>query len=1136
MDIHTIKHIMSKYISILLLAFLPFSIYCQSTTVNSFDFESTTRDTVVEFPNKDHNSYERILMHYTMRCKDGLVSTGSDRNLGCGEWDYSCNTYVVDSTRVDSLLTRSDEFNMPGFAGDVFNYTNNPTYTFYESTKQRVTYDNVITEFKSDIASSSDTADYSFGENSSRIKLAYIVSADFLLEEDMDRITGIEFSIDDGETNIKDLKVKVAETSETDVDLALSSSLDWQEVVNDNYTLTVENNTLKFHEDYRWDDSSNVIIQISYEKSENTSFQLSAEDFNTNRAVVIDATDAYYKSFSNVGGIRVDQPFNDIKEEITISYWLKGSDVLPINSTTLEGNDSANRRQINIHHPWSNGQIYWDCGNDGSGYDRINRPTDNESQIKNQWNHWTFTKNATSGEMKVYLNGEMWHSGTGKFKSIDMNALNIGGSITNNSLFYYGDMDEVRIWNKELDAQTINSYMHKSVDDAHPNRANLMLYYKFNSEDSEIEDYSGNEKTGIVNGIVNTRKWDTESFNFDARQTTFLPNHKLIRGFYMQSVEEIKTLDSLINFPQLINHYRLDGTDLELVWSDNYYEAKDANVYNEEGDVVGTRTYDIDGSFDKGELIYYSKFPTAYELMSFVTPYGIGLDFGLDGLTWTFDVTDFGPILKNSKRIYMTAGGQWQEDMDISFEFIDGIPDRDVIDINQIWPVRSTGYQNILSDWRYEPRQFTYDDNVDAYKIRTAITGHGQEGEFIPRIHSINVSDFIDSWSVWKECSENPVYPQGGTWVYDRAGWCPGMATDVRDFDVTDYFKFAQTPTIDYTVNTASGDSRYYVNSQLIEYGKPNKETDAGILSIINPSPNIEYGRFNPVCSSPIVTIKNHGSKQLKSAIIKYGISGVSELTYEWTGNLSFLSFQRVELPAGIDLTLGGEGSEFFARIETTDDEYTSNNELRTPIEITDHYTDDIIIEMRTNNVSFETSYSVEDKDGNTIFEKKGGSLSNNTTYRDTLSNLNGCYQIKVTDTDGDGISWWANNDGNGYVRVKQEGVAWKSIATDFGSFVNYTFTSGIISNTKDIELVKNVNLFPNPGHDNVLISNLDSWDSSINVSISNLSGQAIYNDVASKHMINNRPLKALNELAEGVYFINLRDSKKMSTLRFVKM
>ena len=262
----------------------------------------------------------------------------------------------------------------------------------------------------------------------------------------------------------------------------------------------------------------------------------------------------------------------------------------------------------------------------------------------------------------------------------------------------------------------------------------------------------------------------------------------------------------------------------------------------------------------------------------------------------------------------------------------------------------------------------------------------------------------------------------------------------------------------------------------------------------------------------------------------------MSELTYEWTGNLGFLGDQRIELPAGIDLTLGGEGSEFFARIETTGDESSSNDELRTPIDITDHYTDDIIIEMRTNNVSFETSYSVEDKDGNTIFQKNGGSLSNNTTYRDTFTNLNGCFQIKVTDTDGDGISWWANNDGNGYVMVKQDGEAWTSIATDFGSFVNYTFTSGIISNTQDIELVDNVNLFPNPGHENILISNLDSWDNTLNVSISNLSGQAVFNDVVSKQLINNRPFKALNALPEGVYIINLRDSKKMSTLRFVKM
>ena len=55
-----------------------------------------------------------------------------------------------------------------------------------------------------------------------------------------------------------------------------------------------------------------------------------------------------------------------------------------------------------------------------------------------------------------------------------------------------------------------------------------------------------------------------------------------------------------------------------------------------------------------------------------MTPYGIGLDFGMEGKTWVFDVTDFGPILKGEKRILMDKGGQWQEDIDIRFEYIEG--------------------------------------------------------------------------------------------------------------------------------------------------------------------------------------------------------------------------------------------------------------------------------------------------------------------------------------------------------------------------------------------------------------------------------------------------------------------------------
>ena len=41
--------------------------------VQAFDYNSATRDSLITFPTGDHNQYEKILMHYNMRCKDGLV-------------------------------------------------------------------------------------------------------------------------------------------------------------------------------------------------------------------------------------------------------------------------------------------------------------------------------------------------------------------------------------------------------------------------------------------------------------------------------------------------------------------------------------------------------------------------------------------------------------------------------------------------------------------------------------------------------------------------------------------------------------------------------------------------------------------------------------------------------------------------------------------------------------------------------------------------------------------------------------------------------------------------------------------------------------------------------------------------------
>jgi hypothetical protein len=72
-----------------------------------------------------------------------------------------------------------------------------------------------------------------------------------------------------------------------------------------------------------------------------------------------------------------------------------------------------------------------------------------------QWNHWVFTKNAATGEMAIYLNGVLWHSGTGKTKSMaGITAASLGREV--DGLYYEGIIDDVQLHNERLDAAAVS--------------------------------------------------------------------------------------------------------------------------------------------------------------------------------------------------------------------------------------------------------------------------------------------------------------------------------------------------------------------------------------------------------------------------------------------------------------------------------------------------------------------------------------------------------------------------------------------------------------------------------------------------------------------------------------------------------
>ena len=164
----------------------------------------------------------------------------------------------------------------------------------------------------------------------------------------------------------------------------------------------------------------------------------------------------------NEHGIFTGSPENipDIGgNEVTFNVWWEEesatqSSIIYLNSSTTSTNGEY--RQLNVHLGWSN-TVYFDCGAD-STYDRTSKSTSGVTMT--DWHMWTFTKNASTGSMKIYLDGAEWHSDTGKTKAITTPVVgSIGRRVVGSNTSYQvdGRVGEIQLYDAELSAATILS-------------------------------------------------------------------------------------------------------------------------------------------------------------------------------------------------------------------------------------------------------------------------------------------------------------------------------------------------------------------------------------------------------------------------------------------------------------------------------------------------------------------------------------------------------------------------------------------------------------------------------------------------------------------------------------------------------
>jgi hypothetical protein len=209
------------------------------------------------------------------------------------------------------------------------------------------------------------------------------------------------------------------------------------------------------------------------------------------------------------------------------------------------------------------------------------------------------------------------------------------------------------------------------------------------------------------------------------------------------------------------------------------------------------------------------------ELARHVTPYGMGM-------CEYVDVTPIASLLEGERTLTSfidtwvgpgnTSGHGWR--VTVKFVFYPGAAAAADGVVN-IWGENTVTVGEVDAG-------ATVDDQIDPVMVpiptgtaqvlaHLTTTGHsynnsGNCAEFCQMRQDIYVNGTLYSVNPWRgDCDQNPVSPQGGTWEFDRNGWCPGAISVGQLVDITAAVDPGVDNEIDFDIRLANGDE--YVNT-----------------------------------------------------------------------------------------------------------------------------------------------------------------------------------------------------------------------------------------------------------------------------------------------------------------------------------
>lgn len=482
------------------------------------------------------------------------------------------------------------------------------------------------------------------------------------------------------------------------------------------------------------------------------------------------------------------------------------------------------------------------------------------------------------------------------------------------------------------------------------------------------------------------------------------------------------------------------------------------------------------------------------EIARIITPYATDWLSTNRKHDFVVDVTDYSSILNGNLDFrYKYDGYSWGFTLTLKLEMIEGTPTMPALSVKNIYDgYFAYGNTSNPIENHLIAKPYTYTSPITKAFVKNTISGHGSDdngcGEFCSKYYDLKINNnAISQKQLWKsDCGVNDISPQTGTWLYERANWCPGQVVYPIMHDITSFTSPSSTFSVDvdmepYTSPTQSNAGGYNIVSQLISYSAPSFSTDISIEDIIAPNNDPNYARSNTICVNPKIKIKNTGTNPVTQVVFNYNITGGAVASYTWTGTLNFLEETIVEFGPLMPLYNGNTTNEFNVSVDKvngiTGDQDLLNNTYKSTYNSVKVYPNSFIVYFSSNAATStinpgynESHWTIRDANGTIVKSKINN--SNSTIYKDTVNLPDGCYTFTMDDDGCDGISWWAYqyytpNPGNGILRFNKLGsipISLKSFNGDFGCQTSERFmTSSLLTSTEQININTNFQLFPNP-------------------------------------------------------------------------